>query len=272
VGVPTCADNGIDVLDVDTKNGATDWWWQHFEELPKTRTQVTESGGYHVFFRHAEGLRCSSSRIAEGVDVRADGGYVIDWSREGLPVANAGLLADWPEDLLAAALGSVSVSVSQREHRVSLHIDGTRCSPIDGQGPEGDAYAIGRRLAMLPLRHGRDGVGQLFEALSIAPTRQGYARIENLRRQVERPPSGKRNEILFFVACRFAEMVAEGEVKADRIIDLLRHECWANGLRKEPGGEREMMATIASAFGTVERQLAGAWRQSNGGPGIGANE
>jgi hypothetical protein len=27
-----------------------------------------------------------------------------------------------------------------------------------------------------------------------------------------------------------------------------------------------MMATIASAFGTVERQLAGAWRQHNGGP------
>ena len=147
-----------------------------------------------------------------------------------------------------------------------LPIDGGQRS-VDGvRGHGGDAYAIGRRLAMLPLRHGREGVGQLFEALGIAPTRQGYARIENLRRQVERPPSGKRNEILFFVACRFAEMVAEGEVKADRIIDLLRHECWTNGLRKEPGGEREMMATIASAFGTVERQLAGAWRQHNGGP------
>jgi hypothetical protein len=92
-----------------------------------------------------------------------------------------------------------------------------------------DWYAL-----RLPLRHGRDGVGQLFEALGIAPTRQGYARIENLRRQVERPPSGKRNEILFFVACRFAEMVAEGEVKADRIINLLRHECWANGTQHQP--------------------------------------
>jgi hypothetical protein len=267
VGVPTGAVNGIDIVDVDTKKGAkgADWFWRHFEGLPKTRMQVTESGGYHVFFKHAEGLRCSSSRIAEGVDVRADGGYVIDWSREGLPVANAGLLVDWPEDLLAAALGS-SNSVPQREHKVSLPIDGARCSPIDGQRPGGDAYVIGRRLAMLPLRHGRKGVERLFEALGFAPTRQGYARIENLRRQVERPPSGKRNEILFFVACRFAEMVAEGEVKADRIIDLLRHECWTNGLLDEPGGDREMMATIASAFGTVERQLAGAWRQHNGGP------
>jgi hypothetical protein len=171
VGVPTGADNGIDVVDVDTKNGAkgADWFWANFEGLPKTRMQVTESGGYHILFRHAEGLRGSVNRIADGVDVRADGNYVIWWAREGLPVANAGLLAEWPEDLLAAALGPVSVSVSQREHRVSLPIDGARCSPIDGQRPGGDAYAIGRRLGMLPLRHGRDGVGQLFEALGIAP-------------------------------------------------------------------------------------------------------
>jgi len=104
VGVPCGADNGIDVLDVDTKNGATDWWWQHFEELPKTRMQVAESGGYHVFFRHAEGMGCSTSRVAPGVDVKADGGYVIDWCREGLPVTNAGLLAEWPEWLLAFAV------------------------------------------------------------------------------------------------------------------------------------------------------------------------
>jgi hypothetical protein len=106
----------------------------------------------------------------------------------------------------------------------------------------------------------------LFEALGIAPTRQGYVRFEALRRQVERPPSGRRNEILFFVSCRLGEMIAEGEVKADRMIELLRDECWANGLRKEPGGEREMMATIASAWGTIERQIEGAWRRSNGGP------
>jgi hypothetical protein len=58
-------------------------------------------------------MGCSTSRVASGVDVKADGGYVIDWSREGLPVANAGLLAEWPEWLLASA-------VSQREHVLSF--------------------------------------------------------------------------------------------------------------------------------------------------------
>src|SRR6516162_1906877 len=108
VAVPTGAINGVDVLDVDTKNGATDWFWANFEALPKTRMQVTESGGYHAFFVHANGLKCSQGRVAPGVDVRAIGGYVIDWSREGLPVANADVFAPWPEGLLAAAMGQGS--------------------------------------------------------------------------------------------------------------------------------------------------------------------
>jgi hypothetical protein len=41
------------------KNGAkgAEWFWQHFAALPKTRMHVTESGGYHILFRHHEGLR-----------------------------------------------------------------------------------------------------------------------------------------------------------------------------------------------------------------------
>jgi hypothetical protein len=35
VAVPTGAVNGVDVLDVDTKNGATEWWWQQFEALTR---------------------------------------------------------------------------------------------------------------------------------------------------------------------------------------------------------------------------------------------
>jgi hypothetical protein len=270
VGVPTGAVNGIDILDVDVKHGAkgAEWFWQHFERLPKTRMHVTESGGYHILFRHHEGLRGSVGRIADGVDVRADGNYVIWWPATGLPVANGDLLADWPGDLLAAALGSGSQLGSQREHKEALHIDGVYRAVDDGAKVANgdDAYAIGRRLEMLPLRFGPKGVGRLFVACCIAPTRKLNERIANLRRQVERPPSGKRNDILFFVACRFAEIIAEDRLMAEYAISELRHACLRNGLRKEPGGEREMMATIASAFGTVERQLDGAWRRHNGGP------
>jgi hypothetical protein len=125
--------NGFDVIDVDVKNGAkgADWFWQQVWRLPKTRMHVTESGGYHVLLRHHEGLRGSVGRIAPGVDVRADAGYVVWWPAVGLPVANAGLLAEWPDWLLGLAVKkdyqepSYAPQSSMNE-KVVLLLDGAR--------------------------------------------------------------------------------------------------------------------------------------------------
>jgi hypothetical protein len=86
-----------------------------------------------------------------------------------------------------------------------------------------------------------------------------------LKWQLEQAPNHKRNDILFWVGCRFAELIVEGRLRPDNAIWFLIDGARTNGLRTEDGDAR-CMATIASAFGTVERQLAGAWRQSNGGP------
>ena len=51
----------------------------------------------HLFFQHEFGLKCSAGRIAVGVDVRADGGYVIWWPGIGLPVISEKPMAMWPE-------------------------------------------------------------------------------------------------------------------------------------------------------------------------------
>jgi hypothetical protein len=100
-GVRTGAGSGLDVLDVDPKHReAIDWFKEHCGRFPKTRIHSTRSGGIHLLFRHAAGLRCSGSRIARGVDVRADGGYVIWWPAAGLPLMLDAPLADWPQWLL----------------------------------------------------------------------------------------------------------------------------------------------------------------------------
>jgi hypothetical protein len=91
VGVPTGAANGFDVLDIDLEGSS--WWDAHRAELPATQIHTTRSGGAHLLFKHAEGLRCSVGRIATGVDVRADGGFVIWWPREGFRVIEAQLNA-----------------------------------------------------------------------------------------------------------------------------------------------------------------------------------
>jgi Bifunctional DNA primase/polymerase, N-terminal len=101
IGVATGEASGFDVLDVDPRHDeALEWCKANQERFPNTRTHKTRSGGVHLLFRHAHGLRCSASRIARGIDVRANGGYAIWWPATGLPVLRAAPLADWPQWLL----------------------------------------------------------------------------------------------------------------------------------------------------------------------------
>ncbi len=77
----TCGSiNGISVLDLDRKNGKNG-----FREMSKRGydwktlsafTQETPSGGAHIYFEYLHGLKSSADKIASGVDVRSDGGYV----------------------------------------------------------------------------------------------------------------------------------------------------------------------------------------------------
>lgn len=103
VGIPTGSISGLDVVDVDADG--LGWYRREFDALPMTRAHETRSGGLHLWFRHADGLRCSTGKIAPGIDVRASGGYVIDWSREGLPFEDWPI-CEWPSWLLKLAIGS----------------------------------------------------------------------------------------------------------------------------------------------------------------------
>ncbi|MGJ8609503.1 MAG: AAA family ATPase [Octadecabacter sp.] len=80
-GLPTGAASGIAVLDIDRKKDKDGFKALKRAGLHKvaksSHTPDTPSGGQHVYFAHVDGLRCSTSKVADGVDVRADGGYVI---------------------------------------------------------------------------------------------------------------------------------------------------------------------------------------------------
>ena len=128
VAVPSGSTSGISVLDIDVaKDGdpasGFDWLDANRELIPQTRTVQTPSGGLHYYFRHVEGLRCSQSRIGDGIDVRAKGGLII--------VAGFGydLLKDMPftelppfPDEVIAQLGNQSAKESytaSRKHDLS---------------------------------------------------------------------------------------------------------------------------------------------------------
>ena len=101
VGIRTGAASAIDVLDLDVHRDAKQWWADNRHRLPTTRTHRTRSGGLHLIFAHAEGLRCSTGKLARGVDIKGDDGCAIWWPAVSLPVLHDGEPACWPAWLLA---------------------------------------------------------------------------------------------------------------------------------------------------------------------------
>lgn len=107
VGVPTGKASKLFVLDIDVKNGkdgfatlqAKGW------HLPATRTHRTKNGGgAHYLFRVPDGkpLKCSASKLGDGLDTRGEGGYIVWWPAHGGEVENGDVLADVPAYLLDA--------------------------------------------------------------------------------------------------------------------------------------------------------------------------
>lgn len=80
IGIATGTASGILVVDVDAKNGGLTTW----PSLPAsadvwTATVATPGGGFHLYFGldGSRSFRCSAGALGAGIDVRADGGYVV---------------------------------------------------------------------------------------------------------------------------------------------------------------------------------------------------
>lgn len=119
VGVATGPASQIAVLDVDAKHASAQQWWQeHRSRLPATRTHRTRSGGLHLIYGDYDGLRCSVGKITLGIDVRADGGYIIWWPAAGCKVLADIPPAPWPEFLeYLAAVPQEAPAVPRKEFR-----------------------------------------------------------------------------------------------------------------------------------------------------------
>jgi hypothetical protein len=104
IGVPTGEICGFDALDIDTSRhrGAVNWWISHRKYISKTRAHQTGSGGLHLLFQHSPLARTGNGRLGVGVDVKANGGYIVWWPAYGRKVLLNVPLAPWPERLLAA--------------------------------------------------------------------------------------------------------------------------------------------------------------------------
>lgn len=99
IGVPTGAASGLLVVDVDPAGEG----WLDIQRLilPTTREHSTRRGTHLLFKMPETAVGCSTGKVAPGVDIRAEGGYIIWW-----PAANlnfkSGDLAAVPDSILEA--------------------------------------------------------------------------------------------------------------------------------------------------------------------------
>lgn len=137
IGCATGEVSGFDVLDVDMDpskgidGDASLAKLANGSGLPATASSRTPRGGKHLLFRHHPGLRNSASKVGPGLDIRADGGYVIlppsinangraySWLTENV------VLYPWPEALLPQARpngqSTASATGSTRTGRASAY-------------------------------------------------------------------------------------------------------------------------------------------------------
>jgi hypothetical protein len=81
IGIVTGKVSGLVVIDVDPRHGG-DLTLEDLEaehgKFPETVENLTGGGGRHLFYQHPGGeLRCGTDALGPGVDIKADGGYVV---------------------------------------------------------------------------------------------------------------------------------------------------------------------------------------------------
>ena len=184
IGTPTGALSGFDVLDVDQRHGGEAWEAENRYRLPETRIHQTMSGGRHWLFRHAEGVRNSASRVAPGIDIRGDGGYVIAPPSAGYTVVSDAEIAHWPDWLLALVLPAAPaerpLNGASYEPIASARIEGLVRSILGkvSAAPDGQKHFVLRNQALV-----LGGVQHLG----------GFSAAEMARRLVDALPASTRD-------------------------------------------------------------------------------
>jgi hypothetical protein len=98
VGVPMGQVTGLLTIDYDPDKHSDDtgeWLEQHAEQLMSARIHGTSRGGRHYLYKLAKGQRYRtgtdlflSGKVRKGLDLRAEGGYIIWWPLHGGSVMN----------------------------------------------------------------------------------------------------------------------------------------------------------------------------------------
>jgi len=216
IGAPTGAASGVVVVDIDIKDGARgmEWLNANSERLPFTRTHKTRSGGLHLLFLAPVGvhLRNSASRVAPGVDVRGEGGYIIVPPSDGYQVADPCDPADMPDWLIAACAEQRAPASGPTPYKpIAIDADGTaygRAALEDACGnianaPDGakheilnrEAYAIGGLVTAGEIPDGTAWAGLSAALTVLRPRCRDFRAAHKTLEQAYRDGKGRPREV-----------------------------------------------------------------------------
>jgi hypothetical protein len=200
VAVATGLASNICVLDIDhgKSDAAKSWFGEHRDRLPKTRVHATKSGGFHYLLLNHDGVGVTAGRIAEGIDTRGEGGFIV-W---------------WPGEIPARVL----------------------CNEPLAEVPDWIIEALKPRA-------------KPYMPLPTTQTRfyEG-AKVFGILRTVAGAKEGERNQVLYWAACRFAEMVARRLMSERYAVELCIEAASRTGLPRD-----EAERTALSALRAVGR-------------------
>lgn len=80
IGIVAGEISNLVVLDIDPKHGgdaSLERLERRFGPLPETVEVTTGGGGRHLYFTHPGGLIRNRAGLAQGIDLRGDGGYIV---------------------------------------------------------------------------------------------------------------------------------------------------------------------------------------------------
>jgi hypothetical protein len=160
IGIATGLKSRIWVLDIDGGEGeaALHTLEQQYGPTPNTVEAITGGGGRHLFFKlpTARTIGNSTGRVAEHVDVRGEGGYVVappslhpSGRRYAWSVDSAGAFVDAPDWLLERAAGPKKATTS----RTAAVVASVEWATLVGGVSEGQRDCTITKLAGHLLRH-----------------------------------------------------------------------------------------------------------------------
>lgn len=165
IGIACGGPAGLVVADLDCKDGKDgDARWNDLARsfgCPETFGVQTPTGGRHLYFWSAEAadIGNSASRVAPGIDIRSDGGFVVApgsivGERSYEVVAEAGIAAA-PDWLLTRArkhtaapdiAGPVAADAAENVHAAIGWLYGSAPLAIEGDAGDATTFAVAAKL------------------------------------------------------------------------------------------------------------------------------